>query len=77
MSVDMNQGDKTMRIPILVISLFVLTACQTTAEVTCADKGYARDSPEFQRCVASEREAGSIQMMEEAGEGGLRRRSEP
>jgi hypothetical protein len=77
LSVGINQGDETMRIPILTISLFLLTACQTTAEVTCADKGYERDSPEFQRCVAGEREAGSIQMMEEAGEGGLGRRTEP
>jgi len=66
-----------MRITLWLISIILLAACQTTAESTCSGKGYAPDSPEFRNCVAAEREAGSIQMMEEAGEGGLRRRTEP
>lgn len=66
-----------MRRVILIVCATILSACQTTAESTCAGKGYARDSPEFRNCVAGERERGSVQMMEEAGEGGLRRRTDP
>lgn len=66
-----------MRTTLLFIGIMLLAACQTTAESTCSGKGYAPDSSDFRNCVAAEREAGSIQMMEEAGEGGLRRRTEP
>ena len=62
-----------MRIGISILSSFMLTACQTTAEHACFRAGYKDNTPEFRDCVATQRADGHMRMKETAGRGSLQR----
>ena len=63
-----------MRISVTILMLLMLTACESTAERTCAREGYADGTPEFRECVSERRVEGSVRMKEKAAGGGLQRR---
>jgi hypothetical protein len=58
-----------MRIGISLLSLGLLTACQTTAEHNCSLEGFEADTPEFRECVAAQRAEESVRMKKKAGQG--------
>ena len=65
-----------MKIVVSVLCLFMLTACQTTSQATCAKEGFKEGTPEFRDCVAKQRAIGAKEMSRQAGSGGLRRDTE-
>lgn len=58
-----------MRVAVFVAILWFVVACEMMSERDCSNEGFEPGSPEFSACVRERRTEGSVQMMEEAGQG--------